>query len=171
MITPLEPGRRILDLGTGTGLVGEVFRDIARGGRLDGIDIAPRMIDAARRRGIYNDLMLGDLETMLHETGAAYDLILAADTMIYLGDLSATFAGTAKRLEPGGFYIFAVESKDGSGWEQTAKNRFRHSEIYLREEAERTGLEFVDIMPCLLRIEGSTPVPGFAVALKKPNRS
>ena len=82
VIRPLESGRRILDLGTGTGLVGEVFRDIARGGRLDGVDIAPRMIEAARRRGIYDDLILVDLETMLHETGAAYDLILAADTMI-----------------------------------------------------------------------------------------
>jgi predicted TPR repeat methyltransferase len=171
VIKPLEPGRRILDLGTGTGLVGEVFRDIARGGRLDGVDIAPRMIEAARRRGIYDELRLGDLEEMLHETGTAYDVILAADTMIYLGDLSTTFTGVAKRMEEGGFYIFAVESKDGGGWEQTAKNRFRHSEAYLREEAERAGLEFVDIMPCPLRNEASTPVAGFAVALKKPNRS
>lgn len=168
VIEPLEPGRRILDLGTGTGLVGETFKDVARGGRLDGIDISPRMIEAARGRGIYNELILADLETVLHEAGLSYELILAADTMIYIGDLAPTLLGVAKRLEPGGFYIFAVESKDGSGWEQTEKNRFRHSEAYLREQAAAADLHFVDIMTCPLRYEGGMPVAGFAVALKKP---
>jgi predicted TPR repeat methyltransferase len=164
----IPPGWRILDLGCGTGLVGAAFKDVADGGRLDGVDISPRMIEAARRRGIYDDLVLGDLETMLNEPGPAYELILAADTMIYLGDLAPTFAGVAKRLELGGFYIFAVESRDDGGWEQTAKNRFRHSEAYLREQAQGAGLIFVDIMECALRNEANTPVAGFAVALQKP---
>ncbi len=59
----LTPPWRILDLGCGTGLVGEAFKDLAAGGRLAGIDIAPRMIEAARARGIYDELILGDLET------------------------------------------------------------------------------------------------------------
>src|SRR4029078_5114537 len=49
---------RILDLGCGTGLVGDTFKDLARGGRLEGIDIAPKMIDAARARGFYDELIL-----------------------------------------------------------------------------------------------------------------
>jgi len=89
--------------------------------------------------------------------------------MIYLGDLAPTFAGVAKRLEPGGFYIFAVESREDDGWEQTSKNRFRHSEAYLRDEAQRAGLVFLDIMDCALRNEGDSPVAGFAVALQKPD--
>jgi predicted TPR repeat methyltransferase len=169
VLGPIRPGRRILDLGCGTGLVGATFKDLADGGRLDGVDISPRMIEAARRRGIYDDLVLGDLETMLNEPGTAYELILAADTMIYLGDLAPTFAGVAKRLEPGGFYIFAVERREDDGWEQTSKNRFRHSEAYLRDEAQRAGLVFLDIMDCALRNEGDTPVAGFAVALQKPD--
>jgi predicted TPR repeat methyltransferase len=137
-------------------------------GRLDGIDIAPRMIEAARRRGIYDDLILGDIETILAEPGQAYDLILAADTLIYIGDLSTVFAGVSKRLEQGGFYLFAVESMDHGSWEQTPKNRFRHSESYLRAQAERAGLDFVELMECTLRRESSEPVKGFAVALRKP---
>jgi predicted TPR repeat methyltransferase len=39
----------ILDLGCGTGLSGERFRACAR--RLDGVDLSPRMIERARRRG------------------------------------------------------------------------------------------------------------------------
>jgi predicted TPR repeat methyltransferase len=164
----LMPPWRVLDLGSGTGLVGNSFRDLVGSGRLDGIDIAPRMIEAARRRGIYDDLILGDIETILAEPGQAYDLILAADTLIYIGDLSTVFAGVSKRLDQGGFYLFAVESMDHGSWEQTPKNRFRHSESYLRAQAERAGLDFVELMECTLRRESSEPVKGFAVALRKP---
>jgi predicted TPR repeat methyltransferase len=159
---------RILDLGCGTGLVGDVFKDLSAGGRLDGIDLAPRMIDAARARGIYDELILGDLESVLPAPGPRYDLILAADTMIYIGDLAAIFRGVAARLEPGGFYLFAVESKQETDWEQTPMRRFRHSESYLRRIAAEAGLSFVDIVPCALRQEAAALVPGFAVALQKP---
>src|SRR6266436_136356 len=164
----LAPPWRILDLGCGTGLVGEAFKDLAAGGRLDGIDLAPRMIEAARSRGVYDELILDDLETVLAAQGPLYDLIVSADTMIYLGDLGPTFFGAANRLNARGFYIFACESKTGDGWEQTPANRFRHSENYLREEAARAGLSFVDLMECTLRSESAEPVPGFAVALQKP---
>jgi len=43
--------------------------------------------------------------------------------------------------------LFAAESLSGEGWEQTPSNRFRHSESYLRSEANRAGLEFIDIEP------------------------
>jgi predicted TPR repeat methyltransferase len=164
----LKPPMRILDLGCGTGLVGDAFKDIAAGGRLDGIDLSPRMIEAARARAIYDDLILGDLDTVLAQEGAAYDLILAADTIIYIGDFAPTFDGVFRRLMPGGFFVFTCERKDGEGWEQTEANRFRHSEAYLREQADRFGFSFADLMTCDLRNESSKPVPGFVVALKKP---
>jgi len=170
-VLPQRTSWRILDLGCGTGLVGEAFRDLAQGGRLDGMDIAPRMIEAAQSRLLYDDLILGDLEILLPAPGPSYGLILAADTMIYIGDLAPTFAGVARRLEPGGFYLFAVESKEDDGWEQTPMNRFRHSETYLRSEAARAGLTFVEIMECPLRHEAAAPVAGFAVALRKPELS
>ena len=159
----------ILDLGSGTGLVGDAFKDVVRGGRLDGIDIAPRMIEAAQSRGIYTDLVLGDLEAVLMQDGPSYDLALAADTMIYIGDLAPTFTGIIRRLKPGGFYIFAVERKDGDGWEQTPANRYLHSKSYLRAEAARAELEVVEIMDCVLRNEQKVPVRGYTVALRKPS--
>ena len=162
-----KEGWRILDLGSGTGLAGEAFRDLAEGGRLDGIDLSPRMIEAARLRAIYYDLIEGDIETILHVVERTYDLILAADTMIYFGDLATILSGVARRLESGGFYLFAVEAKEGEGWEQTEARRFRHSEAYLRAAAARVRLSFVDILPCVLRREGDDAVRGFAVALQQ----
>ena len=161
------PPWRILDLGCGTGLVGEAFRDFAQGSELDGIDISPRMLEEANARGIYANLILGDLETVLAEPGALYDLIVSADTMTYFGDLSRAIAGVAGRLKPGGVYVFASEAKMGDGWEKTKVHRYRHGEIYLREEAARAGLTVVDIVDCTLRQEEQKPVHGFAVALMK----
>jgi len=160
-------GLKILDLGAGTGLVGAAFKELSAGGRLDAIDISPKMIAAARARGIYDNLILGDLETILAQPGPLYHLILAADTMIYLGDLAPALRGVAGRLNEGGLYLFAVEAKDGESWEQTPMNRFRHSEAYLRAEAARAGLSIVEISDCILRTEASVPVQGFAVALRK----
>jgi len=127
------------------------------------------MIEVARKRGIYDDLILGDLETVLAAPGPSYDLIVSADTMVYLGDLAPTFRGVVNRLVAGGYYLFACEAKDGTGWEQTAASRFRHSEAYLRDEAARSDLAFFARMDCTLRYEKEAPVPGFAVALQKPS--
>jgi predicted TPR repeat methyltransferase len=107
------------------------------------------------------------LEPFLHETGEQYDLIVTADTMIYFSDLSNVFGGIAKRLKPSGQFIFSLEAKHGDGWEETPKRRFRHSEAYLRDVAERTALKFLHISPSTLRFESGMPVAGFTVAVQK----
>ena len=168
VLPPPTSPQRILDLGCGTGLVARAFSDFALGGPIDGVDLSPLMIETARKFGIYRDLILGDLETELASPGPQYDLILAADTMIYLGNLSRCFSGVSRRLDAGGHYVFAAESLLGEGWEQTPNNRFRHSESYLRSEATRAGLEFIELEPCTLRTESNVPVGGFVVALRKP---
>jgi predicted TPR repeat methyltransferase len=87
--------------------------------------------------------------------------------MIYFGDLSTILNGVAKRLETGGFFLFAVEAEEGEGWEQTEAKRFRHSEAYLRAAAARARLSFVELSRCVLRQEGAESVKGFAVALQQ----
>jgi predicted TPR repeat methyltransferase len=171
VLGPLVPSDRILDLGCGTGLAGACFKDTANGGKLDGVDISPAMIGEARGRGIYDQLIVADIESFLAAPGPSYRLILSADAMVYLGDLTATFMGVAKRLEPGGAFLFTCEAKQGDGWELTEANRFRHSEAYLRIEAERAGLSWLDLMECTPRTERAEPVAGFAIALAKSKTS
>jgi len=172
LLASVHPGAaaplRILDLGCGTGLAGEAFRDLAEGGRLDGIDLSANMIEQARRRGIYSSLIMDDFESALAAAGPSYDLALGADALIYSGELGPSLAGAAKRLEPGGLFLFTLEKMIGEGYEQTLANRFRHSESYVRGAAARTGFDVVEMVECALRSESKEPVIGFAVALKKP---
>ena len=160
------PGRgpfEILDLGCGTGLSGAPFKDIAA--RLDGVDLSPAMIEKARARHIYRTLAVGDLETALSQSGTSYDLILAADTLVYLGDLTKTFDGAFARLRPGGFFLFTAEQKEGEGFEFGPKRRWRHSQSYLRGHAQLAAFETAGLVACALRREAKVPVQGLAVAL------
>jgi predicted TPR repeat methyltransferase len=161
------PPWRILDLGCGTGLVGVALKGLTAGSRLDGIDLSSRMLEAARARGLYSDLILGDLETVLSDAGPSYDLMVSADTMTYFGNLAPVFSGVARRLEQGGFCVFASEAKAGDGWEKTKVHRYRHGSSYLRAQASSVGLKVVDIAECILRLEENEPVTGFAVAMRR----
>jgi predicted TPR repeat methyltransferase len=150
----------ILDLGCGTGLSGLAFRDLAR--TLDGVDLSPRMIEEARKRRIYDDLWVGDIEDKIAQR---YDLIIAADTLVYLGDLQSAVARAAGALAAGGMILFTVERKDGEGFELGPKRRWRHSENYLRSVAGRCDLEISGLLECTPRHEAGEAVPGYAVAL------
>jgi predicted TPR repeat methyltransferase len=153
----------ILDLGCGTGLMGAAIRDWAR--CLDGIDLSPGMTAKARARGIYNEIATADICSWLAARTQRYDLVVAADTLVYLGDLAQVFAGVAKCLAPRGHFLFTVEAMDGDGFALGPKRRWRHSKSYLRAQAACAGLEIAGFMECSPRDEAGIPVEGFAVAL------
>ena len=165
MVMPGREQLAILDLGCGTGLAGETFKPLAA--RLDGVDLSPAMIARARARDIYDDLAVADLESALADAGPAYDLIVAADTLVYLGDLEPVFLAAAKRLTPDGFFLFTAEKAEG-GFELGPKRRWRHGETYLRETAQKAGLDVRGLLEAAPRQEAGKPVEGFAVALAKP---
>ena len=167
LMLPVQQGLDILDLGCGTGLTGAAFADVAR--RLDGVDLSPRMIEKARARGVYHTLIVADLETALAARRPSYDLILAADTFVYLGDLVAVFGHAARRLKPGGCLLFTLEQDEGENYRLGPKRRYRHSEAYVRRESARSGLEIMGLLQCTPRSDARQPVNGLAAALQRPH--
>jgi len=161
-----KKGISVLDLGCGTGLAGAVFKPLAA--RLDGIDLSPAMIEKARARQIYDSLTVTDLESALGTPGPQYDLILAADTLVYLGDLKPVFDAAPARLAADGYFLFTVEKAEGEGFELGPKRRWRHSEAYLRRLAESSGLAVAGLVAAAPRSEANQLVDGFAVALARP---
>jgi predicted TPR repeat methyltransferase len=103
----------------------------------------------------------------LAQDGSLYDLLLAADTLVYLGDLEATFAGAASRLRQGGHFLFTVERHDGEGFALGPKRRWRHAETYLRSLAALHGLAVAGLLEAVPRTEAGVPVAGYAAALRK----
>lgn len=159
----------ILDLGCGTGLSGVPFRPYAA--RLDGIDLTANMLEQARRRGIYDDLECNELHAALRSRPIGqYDAALAADTLIYIGDLRDLFGLVAQALKPGGSFLFTVETgAEGSAFTLTATGRYSHADDYLRDCA--TGLFTVaESMDGMIRVEDGVFAEGRAYHLAKLDR-
>jgi predicted TPR repeat methyltransferase len=158
---------RALDLGCGTGLSGEAFRDLCA--RLEGCDLSPAMIAQARAKGIYDTLEADDLIAALsRREPASFDLALAADVLVYLGDLAPVFAATGRTLSKGGLFAFTTQAvPDGPGWRLLDDLRFGHSAAWLRGALDAAGFTGVEIAPASTRRDREVDVPGFVVVAER----
>jgi predicted TPR repeat methyltransferase len=161
----LAPGARgrVLDLGCGTGLSGAALKPFAQ--RLEGLDLSPRMLDAAREKRLYDALHEADLLDFLPKRRAAYDLIAAADVLNYLGDLAPVFAAIRAALKPQGEAVFSLESGEaavilGEGL------RFRHHPAHAATLAEAAGFAVERQDAATLRRERGEEVPGALFLLR-----
>lgn len=157
----------VLDLGCGTGLSGLQFSRLSR--HLKGIDISPQMVEEARKRGVYDEIVVSELLDALVKHQGDTDVAVAADTFPYLGDLESVFLSVSSALRSGGLFLFCVETHDDdSDYRLSSTARYSHSGSYIRELAKRRNL---DVLSCELssyRMESGEPVKGLMVALRKP---
>jgi predicted TPR repeat methyltransferase len=155
----------ILDLGCGTGLCGPLLRPMAR--TLVGVDASPEMIKKARARLAYDRLEVRDIVEALQQSPNSYDLLVAADVLVYLGDLAPFFQAAATALRSDGLLAFSVESDPGDRYRmQTDTRRFSHSEPYLRHLAQIFGFATEVLRPITVRLESRRPVTGFLILLR-----
>jgi predicted TPR repeat methyltransferase len=145
----LTPGRIdhvVLDLGVGTGLAGPGLRDIAA--QMTGVDFSEAMLKEAMQLKdapgpkISDALIKRELHEFLLEAAAAScDIVLAASTLSYVGDLHTIFQQMLRILTPGGIFAFTVDMQDGPDWRfDPEEGRFRYSQSYLRSMGSLTGL-------------------------------
>lgn len=154
-----DASRTILDLGCGTGLSGLPFRSYAA--HLSGIDLAPRMLELAQRRGIYDTLQLEEVHAGLARIAeSSCDAMIAGDTLIYIGDLNDLFRLVGRALKPGGNFLFTVETGE-TGYALTTTGRYSHAEEYLRRCA-RGHLHYADHVDAVIRIEDGKVTPARA---------
>jgi len=155
---------RAVDLGCGTGLAGPGLR--AARSRLVGVDLSPRMLAKAAERGCYDALIEADMMTFLERTSERFDLVFAADTLVYLGDLENFFAAAARVATPGGLLAFNVETTALPGWVLLPSGRFAHClEAVLASAAPWFILG--SSQPAFLRVEANKRVDGALVLLER----
>lgn len=161
-----EPsGLRVLDLGCGTGLCGERFRAMSK--VLVGIDLSPGMLAKARERGVYDQLIEGELLTEIPDLKGPFDLVLAGDVLMYFGDLAPLMAAVAGCMAPDGWFVFTVERGENFGFFLHPKGRYAHHAAYVREVADEAGFVVARMDEAALRTEAGRPVMGYVCALSK----
>ncbi len=164
------PGR-VLDLGCGTGLCGPLLKPHAS--RLVGVDLSKPMLELAEARGLYDELAAAELGAYLETATEMFDLIVAADTFVYLGALEKVFQNSLARLEPGAWLAFTVEHSSttgplAGGFELAPSGRYRHQKASVEEALQAAGFHNISLLATSVRKEALAAVQGLIVMAQKP---
>ncbi len=158
----------VLDLGCGTGLCGPLISEHCE--RLIGIDLSPKMLMKAADVEAYHELHEEELVRFLaaREDGSV-DLAISADTLNYLGDLSALMTEMARTLAPGGALIATFEdagdARPETGYLLQNHGRYCHSRAYLHQVISDAGLSIAHNREEVLRREAKEDVKGLILTI------
>jgi predicted TPR repeat methyltransferase len=124
------------------------------------------MLDLARERQVYDELVKGELTAFLDAHPAAFDIIVSADTLVYFGALDAVAAAAARALRPGGHLVFTLEELQQAGppaeYRLQPHGRYCHARAYVERTLAAAGFR-ASIVQAELRMEAGAPVAGLAV--------
>ena len=163
----IERFHKAIDLGCGTGLMGERLR--SRVDLLEGIDISAAMIAETARKGVYDRLEKAELVAALNARRADADLITAADVLIYCGALEPVLAALVPALQPGGLVALSLEAHDGEEPVFLRPSlRYAHQADAARAALLAAGLEVLDFETAELRMDRGVPVIGLLVVARRP---
>jgi SAM-dependent methyltransferase len=109
----LQPGERVLDLGTGTGSVAmRAAALVAPGGSVTGIDLSPGMLLQAEARaeaaGVAGIHFREGSATAIPAADASADVLTASLCMMFVPDRATAAQECARVLRPGGRFVAAV---------------------------------------------------------------
>lgn len=155
-----------LDLGCGTGLAGVAFRDAVTS--LTGIDLSPQMLREAERKGVYDELIDGDLLSVLPRLETPADLVICADTVVYLGRLDQFFLAIAHVAAAGARILLTTEHLPEGNYKLLRSARFAHSREYVESCAAEAGLSLRHFEITPLRMERGEWLDGGFYCLEKP---
>jgi predicted TPR repeat methyltransferase len=173
ILTPLTNSSKrfdILDLGCGTGLMGELLKPSIK--TLVGVDLSSRMLEKASEKNAYTRLEKKDiLEMIKKEKDDSYDVIVSSDVFIYVGNLDLIFPEIFRLVRDDGSIVFSVEALEHTEHKGDfylhQSGRYAHSLSYITRLAQESGYEIKQCLTQQIRLEQEQPVIGHIIELKK----
>jgi predicted TPR repeat methyltransferase len=151
----------VLDLGCGTGMVGEAVKPYAL--EITGIDLSQAMLDKSAAKNVYRHLHKSDIANFLHTSQEQYDLITCMDTFIYIGRLDEVLVLINRNLKPGGMLLFSTEKLSDSGelsYQLNVSGRYSHHQNYLSDGLHAASFEVKSMRDVVIRMESGCPIEG-----------
>ena len=161
--------KSVLDLGCGTGLSGLSLSNNFK--EMIGVDLSLRMLAKAGEKRIYTNLIHGEILSYLRNCKSKFDLVMAADVLIYIGEIEHLFALIRKVLKKNGTFIFSVELSKNQELKTSISGRFAHSFSYIQRIANTSGLDIEAKQEIPLRKEHKEWIKGILFILKKGPKS
>jgi len=155
----------ILDAGCGTGLCGPLLAPYAS--NLTGVDLSQPMLELARQRGLYDELVKAELTQYLEVTTKRYNTIISADTLVYFGELAPVIRAAARALAADGVFIATLEhcaDSECRTFRLNVHGRYSHCEGYVRSVLSDNGFGAIRTASAALRQELGQPVMGLVVS-------
>ena len=126
----LRPGERVLDVGSGPGLLAqEMATSVGAGGRVQGVDVSPSMLAiAGRRQGEPGAAPIGLSEadaTSLPFPDRSFDVVVSTQVYEYVADIPAALAEARRVLAPGGRVLILDTDWDSLVWRSDDDERMR----------------------------------------------
>ena len=97
----------VFDVGCGTGLTCVYLADKGYT-NLDGIDLSPDMVRVARERGIYRELLVGDVNHRLERDSESYDAVISSGTFTHGHVGPEPIEEIFRILKPGGILACTI---------------------------------------------------------------
>ncbi|WP_426416631.1 methyltransferase [Aestuariirhabdus sp. LZHN29] len=151
---------KVLDLGCGTGLMGAALCEKLPVAHLAGVDLSANMLKLADSKAVYHRLEQASILPFLETDTGAWELICAADVLIYLGDLEPWFERVRSCLGGGGLLAFTIEQGQEEGVSLLPNGRYQHHPLYIDQLARQHGFIELSSAPLVLRKERGEEVPG-----------
>jgi ubiquinone/menaquinone biosynthesis C-methylase UbiE len=107
-LLPEVKGKRVLDAGCGPGVYTEWLAD--RGAKVVALDVSPKMVELAKKRvGTKATVLQADISQPLHFfQDGAFDIVLSALVLDYIGDWASVFREFFRVLDRPGYLIFSI---------------------------------------------------------------
>tara|TARA_B100002051_G_scaffold276162_1_gene322850 strand:- start:299 stop:943 length:645 start_codon:yes stop_codon:yes gene_type:complete len=97
----------ILDVGAGTGLIGEYLNNYAKL-NIHAVDFSKEMLDQARKKGCYTKIINADLNHKLEIASNTYGAVLSSGTFTH-GHLGSSVLNELLRIvKPGGLFVISI---------------------------------------------------------------
>ena len=156
----------LLDLGCGTGISGQNFHSLYS--HLSGIDLSENMLAKAKEKNIYDALHNVDITDYLDIVSLRFDLVIAADVFVYIGNINKIVKSIYTRQNKNGYFIFSVEkSLSHQTFHLRETGRYSHNTAYIESLLKENSYNIITAVNTIIRKENGNNVEGMIYLCQK----
>lgn len=138
-IVAAKKGMKVLDLACGQGFFSHALA--AQGARVTGVDIAPELIEIARKHGGHNEeFYVASADKLPQFQAASYDAAVCVLAIQNIEHMAEAFRQVGRVVKPGGRFVlvlnhptFRIPGKSSWGFDDKADVQYRRVDAYMSE--------------------------------------
>ena len=151
----------LLDLGCGTGLAALKLK--TSDSLWTGVDISSKMLQKAKQKGLYSELVQSDVTAYLKQNKQKFDTVLCLDVIEYMQNIDELIGF----IFPSNLVLSFEEAPQGvETYHICATGRYQHNPQYVEKICLGAGYQHISKHTLILRKENGTDIQGWLFICK-----